>query len=149
MYTPIIQPADLKTHIYAEIITEITRADSTIVTKAIDAGINEVKIYLERYDKVQLFGDANLDSAATINDEFLRDLCKDVIMWKLIKLANPNVDSGHIRQSYEDALETLKRIQKGVAAPPGWPYLDTTGDAATPPGNYITIQANPKRTNDY
>jgi hypothetical protein len=146
-YTPIIIPDDLKTHIYPEILEEISRADDTIITTAIDNGISEVKIYLSRYDLTQLFGDAGTDTAASFTDPYLTGICKDVICWNLIKLANPNVNYQHIRQCYDDAITALKMIQAGKANP-NWPYLDPSG-ITTPPGISVSIIANTKRNNRY
>ena len=45
-----IVKADLYTVIYQAILDEITRTDDTIITRAINAGIKEVKSYLSRWD---------------------------------------------------------------------------------------------------
>jgi phage gp36-like protein len=121
-YTPIIIPADLKTNIYTEITAEITRGDDTIPTQAIAEGIEEVKAYLSRYDLVALFGDAVAGTSATTHSEFLKALVKSVASWKLINLANPNINDDNMRTRYEDAIKTLTRISEGKMTPQGWPY---------------------------
>ena len=143
---PIISQADLATNIYAEIITEITRADGTIADRAINAAISEAKMYLARYDLVQLFG---TDSAEpVIQDEYLESLVKDLACWHLLRLSNAGVDFAAYRTAYQDAIGTLKSIMAGQAQPAGWPYLDTTGQTALP-GDAIAWTSNPKRNNYY
>jgi hypothetical protein len=104
-------------------------------------------MFLSRYDLTQLFGSPSDDVAATFSDPFLTGIVKDIALWNLIKLANPNISYEHIRKCYEDALDKLKLIQSGKADP-RWPYLDTTG-LTTPPGISVSISSNPKRNNHY
>ena len=143
---PIITSADLATNIYAEIITEITRADTTITDRAIATAIQEAKMYLGRFDLVQLFGTDI--AAATVTDEYLKSLVKDIACWHLLRLSNTGVDYTVFRTAYQDAISALKTIMNGQAQPQGWPYLDTTGQTA-PPGDAITWNSNPKRNNYY
>ena len=143
---PIIAATDLATNIYAEIITEITRADSTITDRAINAGILEAKMYLARFDLVQLFGTDTL--SPTIEDEYLKSLVKDIACWHLLRLSNAGVDFTAYRTAYQDAITTLKNIMSGQAQPEGWPYIDTDSER-TPPGDSINWQSNPKRHNYY
>ena len=143
---PIITPADLATNIYAEIITEITRADSTITTRAINAAIQEAKMYLSRYDLLQLFGTDTADPAVT--DEYLKTIVKDLACWHLLRLSNTGIDYTTYRAAWQDAIAALKNIQAGQAEPQGWPYADTTAET-TPPGDNISWNSNPKRCNYY
>ena len=143
---PIISQADLATNIYAEIITEITRADSTIADRAINAAISEAKMYLARYDLVQLFGTGSTEPV--VQDEYLKSLVKDLACWHLLRLSNAGVDFTAYRTAYQDAISTLKNIMAGQAQPAGWPYLDTTTETA-PEGDAINWNSNPKRNNFY
>jgi hypothetical protein len=143
---PIISQADLATNIYAEIITEITRADSTIADRAINAAISEAKMYLARYDLVQLFGTDSTEPV--VQDEYLKSLVKDLACWHLLRLSNAGVDFTAYRTAYQDAISTLKNIMAGQAQPAGWPYLDTTTETA-PEGDAINWNSNPKRNNFY
>ena len=143
---PIITQSDLATNIYAEIITEITRADSTITGRAITAAILEAKMYLGRYDLVQLFGTDTTSPA--IQDEYLKSLVKDLACWHLLRLSNTGIDYTVARTAYQDAISALKSIQSGQAQPQGWPYLDTTSETASQ-GDSITWNSNPKRNNYY
>ena len=144
-YTPIIEPSDLSTHIYPEILTEITRNDGgALATAAIDMAIEEVKLYLTKYDLVQLFGDATLGVSATFASTLLTTYVKVCAVWQLICLANPNINYETFRTRYEDIISTLKRIQDGKAVPQ-FPYKDTTGETA-PPGDAIYSNSNPKKS---
>lgn len=143
---PIITQADLATNIYAEIITEISRSDSTVVTAAINAAVNEAKMYLARFDLLQLFGTD--EAQPVVQDEYLKSLVKDIACWHLVRLANPGVDLATYRTAYQDAIAALKAIMAGAAQPSGWPYIDTT-EETTPPGDSISWQSNPKRNNYY
>jgi phage gp36-like protein len=134
--------ADLNTKLYGEILDEITRSDDTIVTKAINAGLAEVKSYLSRYDLTALFADAFDETLS----EHLKNVCKDVICWTIIKLANPNIDLKLFRTNYEDAITWLTKIQKGQVDPTGWPYKPD--DAATKgfnENNTVQFSSNCKR----
>ena len=143
---PIITSTDLATNIYAEIITEITRTDTTITDRAVNAAILEAKMYLSRFDLLQLFG---TDTASPpVQDEYLKTLVKDLACWHLIRLSNTNIDYATYRTAYQDAIAALKNIQSGQAQPQGWPYLDTHAETA-PPGDSINWHSNPKRQNFY
>lgn len=146
-YAPIITKADLDTHLYEEILNEISRDNDDIITEAIATGIEEVKTYLSRYDLVQMFGDETDDTAATFSNPYLRSICKTVVIWHLMKLARINLDYETKRNEYLDVIDALKMIQAGKTDP-RWPYLDAT-DLSTEPGISITIKSNEKRNNGY
>ncbi len=118
-----------------------------IVTNAINAGIAEVKSYLNRFDLVKLFGVG--ETAPTVTDEHLKNITKDVAAWHLVKLSNPNVDLKLFRTGYEDAIAWLKLVQKGQADPDGWEYKED--DAATPGNENSSIQwsSNAKKTQHF
>ncbi len=143
---PVITSADLATNIYSEIITEITRTDATIADRAIATAIQEAKMYLGRFDLVQLFGTDTL--APTVTDEYLKSLVKDLACWHLLRLSNVGIDYSVYRTAYQDAVNALKSIMNGQAQPQGWPYLDTTGETAAQ-GDTIVWSSNAKRSNYY
>ena len=143
---PIITSADLATNIYSEIIDEITRSDSTITDRAIATAIQEAKMYLARYDLVQLFGTDSIDPV--IHDEYLNSLVKDLACWHLLRLSNVSIDYTVFRTAYQDAIAALKNIMAGQAQPQGWPYLDTSSESV-PQGDAISWNSNPKRSNYY
>jgi len=134
---------DFDTHLYAEVIDSITREQDTIVERGISSAISEAQGYLSRFDLAALFGDDTDDP--TVEDEHLKDVVKDIACWKMIKLANPNVDLKLFRTIYEDAVKYLEKVQKGQVDPKGWPYKPD--DPATPGNENNTVQwsSNKKR----
>lgn len=143
---PYITPADLGTHLYPEVIAEITRNDDTIANAAIDAAVGEIKLYLGRYDVVQLFGDAG--EPATITDPMLQRMVKDIAVWHLLKVCNVSIDETRARRAYEDTLGTLREILNGRITPKNWPYAQNAG-AGYPDGSNVFWAANDKRNNYY
>jgi hypothetical protein len=148
MYTPIIAPADLKTKIYPEIQALITRGDADIQLEAIDTAIAEVKMYLSKYDLVQMFGSSVQNVSATFSDSYLSSLVKTVAVWNILRLANPNIQMSVAFTSYEQAISSLKKIQTGMAQPDGWPYKNTIGETA-PQGDSIYSNSNPQKRNHF
>ena len=138
--------ADLKTHLYTNILAEITRADATITDAAIDAGIAEAKSYLGRYDLDALFGTGT--TAPTVADLNLQNKVKDLAVWQLLRLANPNINLELYKAAYDDAVEWLTKVTRGTVAPAGWPYAPVPTTPA-PDGDSITWTSNPKRRNHY
>lgn len=124
------------------IYTATTNPD-LIVTTTIASAIAEAKGYLSRFDLLALFGDA--DTEPTVEDEHLKSIVKSLACWKLITLANPNVDLKLFRTMYEDAIKWLQQVQKGQADPEGWPYK--ADDPETPGNENSGIQwsSNTKR----
>ena len=142
---PLLIPADLSTHLYAEIITEITRGDTSIATQAIEAAEKEAKMYLGRYDLAALFGtDAD---APTVTDAYLKSIVKDIACWQLLRLSNAGPGQAAYRALYENAIASLKDIMAGLATPEGWPYA--IPPAITTDGDTVSWSSNDKRNNYY
>lgn len=148
-YTPLIAPADLHSVAYPEVIDEITRSDGgALAIEAIDTAIQEAKAYLSAYDLVQLFGSPTANTPPTFTDAFLTRLVKNIAMWQLLQLANPNINYEDAKVRYEQAVKTLEKIQKGTMQPAGWPYIDTTNETF-PQGDSVSASSNPKRFNSF
>ncbi len=139
---PLITALDLETRIYPEILDQITRSNQNVVDSCIGDAELEAKAHLSKYDLLALFG--NADQAATVQDDFLKNIVKDLAVWNLTKLGNPNIDYQHNLTCYEQAVAKLKGIQAGKINPDGWPYVDTTGQTA-PQGDAIAFNANPRK----
>jgi hypothetical protein len=133
--------ADLKTHVYSEIIDEITRADDTIITSAISNGESEAKAYLNRYDLATMF-------ATTYTDEFLRSLVKDVVCWHIIKLCNANINLELFRTLYQDAIKTFEKVMKGLIDPQ-WPLKTDDPDTDNDDAGNVEWRSECKRRNSY
>ena len=133
--------ANLTSHIYPEILEEITRGDDALVTRAINMGEAEVRSYLNRYDLATMF-------VTGYTNEFLRSLCTDVVCWHLIKLSNPSINIELFRTAYEDAVKYLDKIQKGNVDPE-WPLKADNADTLNDEAGHIFSVSNTKRNNHY
>lgn len=119
-------PTDLKTHLYNEQITAISRNDETLIVDAIDAAEGEAKGYMSRYDIDTVFG-----AVGTARDKTLLMWLKDMATWHFITLANANADMEFRESRYNQGVAWLKNIQSGKIVPYGWPLtavpnLDTS-----------------------
>jgi len=137
----LLTKADFKTHVYAEIIAEISRADDTIVQLAIDAGESQAKSYLNRYDLTKMFD-------PTFTDEFFRGLVKDLVCWRFIKLANPNIQLELFSKAYDDAIAEFNRINKGITQPV-WPLKQDDPDTPNDDAGTIEYTSECKRRNSF
>lgn len=142
----IISIDDLYARIYEEEVNEITRENDNIATRAINAAIEEAKMYLSRYDIPALFGTDTEEP--TVRSPMLKDICTDLAVWRLVQLANPGIDYKQAKESYDASARTLRDIQALRAMPDGWPYRDTTGQTA-PEGSTVSASYNRKRNNDF
>jgi phage gp36-like protein len=148
---PFLTKEDFKTHLYREIIEEITRNDDTIIAKAIKAAISEAKSYLSRYNLVALFGDPNSIPIVEpeVESEHLRNLSIDIACWHLIKLSNPNVNIELFRTGYQDAIKFLEKVMKGQADPEGWPYKADNANTSENENSFVQWSSNRKRSNHF
>lgn len=138
--------ADFTTHLYSELIDEITRSTDAILTEAIAEAILLAKGYLSRFNRTKLFDDG---ATGFVDDAQLKSVVKDLTLYKLIRLANPNLLTDEIRIRYEDAIAWLKDVQKGTVDPEGWPYVDDDEDTDREEGSAISYTSNEKRGNHY
>lgn len=143
---PFLTKDDLKTHMYPEVIDEISRQDDNIIERAINAAIAEAKAYMSRFDLLALFGDANTEP--TFVSEHLKNLTKDIACWHLIRLANPNVNLELFRSIYKDAVDFLTKVMKGQADP-GWPYKQDNADTPADENAFVQWSSNPKRVHHW
>jgi hypothetical protein len=144
MATEYLVKADLKTHVYAELLNEIDRGDLEIIPAAIAEAVGFVKSYLGRFNRTRLF---NPDADGFIDDKTLLAAVKDVAVWKSIRLANPNLTVAVARTNYEDAVGWLKDIQKGLVDPEGWPYKDDDANTDGNENSSVQYTSNKKRNN--
>lgn len=141
----LVTAADLKFAMYAEVVSEITNEDATIVPEAIEMAIAEAAGFLSsKYDVDKLLGTADTDP--TVTDKNLKRKVLDIVVWQLIALANPNIDYEAAEARYQMALnDYFKLVQVGKIAPPNWPYM-SKDDVPTPAdGNSIEITGRTKK----
>jgi hypothetical protein len=130
---------DLKTHLYTEVIETISRDEESLVQEAIDAAELEAVGYLERYDTEDLFSkeDGN-------RDKTLLMYLKDMAVWNLLAVSNPDTDLDFREKRYKTALNWLTKIQGGKLTPKKWVLstVQTANDA-------FAITSEPKRETSY
>jgi hypothetical protein len=112
---------DLKTHLYSEIINTITRDEVSLVQEAIDAAEYEAIGYLVRFDTQDLFS-----KVAAERDKTLLMYLKDMAVWNLLAVANPDTDLDFREKRYKTALNWLTKIQGGKLTPKGWVLSSVT-----------------------
>lgn len=139
-------PEDLKTHIYSENADEITRDDDEIIIICIDAAVAEAKAYLSRFDLIKLFGTDLI--APVFIDANLKNKVKDIAVWQLVCLANPNIKMEVARTRYEDAIKWLTMVQSGKADP-GFPVPTDDEDTDFNESAGVQWDSNPKRENHF
>ena len=128
---------EIKTHLYNEVVKEITRVDDSIIQFAIDAAIDEAKGYLSAYDVDKIFS-----AEGSNRNNVLLLFVKDIAVWHFIQLANPAVDMQLRYERYKKAIEWLDKVQRGSVVP----------DLPQPPppeneNNFIKWGSNRKRGN--
>lgn len=104
--------AEINTHLYGGVVTEINRGDATILQAAIDAAIAEASGYLTAYDLVAIFA-----AVGALRNPILLLYIKDITVWHYIQLANPAVEMELRLKRYERAIEFLQGIQSGKVNP--------------------------------
>lgn len=143
---PYLTKDDITTHLYPEVRDEITRGNDALITNAINSGTSMAKSYLNRYDILAMFGDAN--TAPTYQDDMLDNLVKDIVCWQLIRLANPNINLELFRSSYEDAIKFFERVQQGKVDPV-WPLRPDDPNTLPDEAGLVQYISNTKRGNYY
>jgi hypothetical protein len=131
--------ADLKTHLYTEQITVISRGDAELMAEAIAASEGEAKGYLSRYDI-----DAIFNKTGSNRDKTLLMWLKDMATWHFITLANAAADVEFRESRYKQAIAGLSKIQSGKIVPFGWP-LNTDEKKDT----LFHVSSNSKRETNY
>ena len=138
-----LQIADLKTHLYAELVTAISRDDETIMQAAIAAAEQQAKGYLGRYNIAALFG-----TTGASRDPLLLMYLKDLAAWHFITLANANIDMSVRKSRFDDAIDALKNIQAGKVFHEDWPLPAVVVGQETE-NDIFQISSEPKRGTRY
>jgi hypothetical protein len=129
----LVQPSDLTSELYQEIIDEITRENETEVINQIKAAEDFCKSYLFKFDLMALFGDD--DTPPTVIDSNLKKTVKIIASYWIVRKANPNVNLQLFRDDWEMMIGTqqqpgwLTQVKEGYLVP-NWPYKPD--DPSTP-----------------
>ncbi|MBS0647380.1 MAG: DUF1320 family protein [Verrucomicrobia bacterium] len=136
-----LTPEEVNTHLYGEVVTEISRADTTILQSAISAAIEEAKGYLTAYDLTAIFSATGAD-----RNSVLLLFCKDIAVWHFINLSNPAVEMQLRLERYEKAIKWLEKVQSGKTNP-SLPFPEVTPPAQA--NNYLKWGGNYKRSTNF
>lgn len=136
---------DYKSTMHLDILNPMVRNDQQAIEDAETMAIEEVKGYLSsRYNVDEIFSATGEDRNA-----FIVMVVKDIAIYHLSCLHNPQKFS-QIRQTrYDQAIDKLERTQNGKYSPVGLPvkvFEPATHD--TPEGGYL-LSSNPKRDNHF
>lgn len=149
----LVQPEELTTELYPEIIAEITRGDESEVRTQIKAAESFIQGYLFKYDLKALFGTD--EEPPSHPDENLKKVVKTVACYWLLKKANPNVSLDLFREDWQLLIGTrndpgwLTDIKEGRVNP-DWPYKpdnpDTSPDDESKEQSDVYFTSTRKRT---
>jgi phage gp36-like protein len=132
---------ELKTVAYEYQIIDIVEEDETIVEIAIDASIEEIKSYLAgRYDTINVF-----NKQGSERNRLIVELTKDIALWQIIRLSNPDILFDRVKDRYDRAIDYLNRVAKGLLSPTLPLLTDSTGEETTP----LKFGSMPKQQYDY
>ena len=155
----LVQPSELYSELYPEIVAEITRGDDNETITQIKAAEDFCKSYLFKYDLKALFGDDNVDPVVepTIVDENLKKCVKIIASYWLVRKANPNISVDLFRQDFEMMIGNKEQsgwlvdIKEGYVNP-AWPYKvddPSTPDVDESMPEQVTFFTNPKRRQSF
>ncbi|MDM1074210.1 DUF1320 family protein [Empedobacter brevis] len=135
-----LSPEELKTHAYDEEIGAIIRDDETIALASIDMAIEYASSKLmKHYDVEAVFA-----TTGTTRNPLLLKIVKDIAIWELIGLANPSIDYEDKKFRYQQAVDWLTAVYKGM--PTNLPIKEQEDENKA---SSFTYHSNPKRTNHY
>ena len=103
---------ELYTHLYDEVVDNISRCDDEAPLHCIMAAISETKGYLHRYDIVKIF-----NATGDERNELLLIFVKDIAVWHFVNLGNTCTDLELREKRYDRAIAWLKGVQKGDITP--------------------------------
>ncbi len=152
----LVQPSELNTELYPEIIQAITRSNPNETITQIKAAEDFCKSYLFKYDLKALFGDdtANPVVAPTVVDENLKKTIKVIASYWLVRKSNPNVNLELFREDWQlmigdkEGPGWLYDIKEGNINP-SWPYKaddPTTPEDESAQNDGVFWGSNQKRT---
>ena len=132
---------ELKTVIYDYQLGEIVEDDNTIAEMAIAAAIEEVKSYLcSRYDIEKTFS-----AEASERNPLILEITKDVALWQIIRLSNPDILHERVKDRYDRAIEWLDKVARGLISP----TLPIIQDEHGGDVSYMKFGSMNKQTYDY
>jgi len=133
--------SELRTVIYDYQLSEIVEDDNTIIEMAIQAAIEEVKSYLcSRYNTNNTFS-----AKGKGRNPLILEITKDVALWQIVRLSNPDIIHDRVKDRYDRAIEWLDKVARGLISPTLPAVQDESGGDVSP----IKYGSMPKQTYDY
>lgn len=135
-----INPEDYDASIHAEILDSLLRANKTTLETCEDRAVETVRGYLAaRYDTEAIFA-----AEGEARHPLILMVCLDIAIYHVFCQHNPQKMSEVRLKRYDDALEWLKRVQKGEVTIYGAPTLDEETMARN---GYYLMRSDTKREN--
>lgn len=136
-----LEVSELTSHVRSESLASIIRDDEAIAQAAIDGAISEAKGYLSRFDTAIIFG-----AVTDARHQLLVIFLKDIAVWHLVNICNPNIDLKLRKERYDRAIKWLEGVQRGNIVPDLPLAVDDEGITT---GDIIMYGSNAKRTNHF
>ncbi|MBX6361259.1 MAG: DUF1320 family protein [Acidobacterium ailaaui] len=132
-----LTPDELKTHIYDEAASIISRGDETLLQTAIDEAIAEAKAYLTAYDTETIF-----TASGSERNPILLLYVKDIAIWHFLAVCNAGVELALREDRYNKAISFLQGVQSGKINPDLPLKQSTTSDVYIKFGTIIPPRNN-------
>jgi phage gp36-like protein len=131
---------DFDSSIHNDILMAVVKQKQHVVAECSQVAVEEMSGYLSnRFDVVSIFEKQGKD-----RNNYLLMLAKDIALYHICCIHNPQKLTEVRRMRYEDAITTLVKIQSGKYAPVGLPVLQVESNNAE--GGYL-FSSNTKRDN--
>ena len=135
---------ELKTTGVPEVIAKVTNGDDNIITTVIEETIDEMKGYLGvYYDAVAIF-----EAEGNERNKTVLKYLKKIVVYELYKRKENLLDNDTIT-SYDDAMEWLKNIAKGILVYEDLPVKQDNENSGGTGDGFIKYGSNPKYPTSY
>lgn len=131
---------DFDSSIHNDILMAVVKHNTKAVAECTNVAITEMEGYLNsRFDTQAIFSKEGAE-----RNSYLLMIAKDIALYHICCIHNPQKLTEVRRMRYEDALATLSKIQTGKYTPSGLPVLSAEANNAE--GGYL-FSSNTKRDN--
>lgn len=132
---------ELRSVMYSYQLETIIENDNTIAVMAINSAVSEMKSYLNpsnqkqwndgrpMYDVNKIFSAQDGD-----RDALILELCKDIALYRICRLANVDIIHEHVKERYDRAIDWLEKVAGLKGAPtltPDLPTIESDGEAGS------------------
>lgn len=132
---------ELRSVMYSYQLETIIENDNTIAVMAINSAVSEMKSYLNpsnqkqwndgrpQYDVNKIFS-----AQAGDRDALIMEICKDIALYRICRLANVDIIHEHVKERYDRAIDWLEKVAGLKGAPtltPDLPTIESDGKAGS------------------